>query len=119
MSYIRSLSNPEAMYAYGSGGLVYISANTLTRKNGSHIEMSMPGYIFEGLLRRWKKNLVDTRYRGASLLEIKPREQRIETLLRSGMKPANAYQWRLSYKNWGKKTIVAFQVTWFYVAGRL
>jgi hypothetical protein len=105
MSYIRALSNPEAMYAYGTAlngkGIVCISANTCVDRFGNHVELSMPASVFEGLFRKWKETIVDTTYKGAQLEEI------------------NTYQWRLAYKTWGKHAIVAYQVTWFYIATRI
>ncbi len=101
MSFIRALSNPEAMYAYGSTGGVYISANTLVDRHGNHVELCMPWGDFMGLFRKWVREDYpeEVKFRGASLVEI----------------PKN-YQWRLTHTTWGNKKIVAFKVTWFYVA---
>lgn len=118
MSFIRALSNPEAMYAYGSvyGG-VYISANTLVAKDGNHIELYMPRYDFFGLFRKWVREDYpeEVKFRGASLVEI-PSRRSVKQILAGKGRHDNAYRWKLTHVNWGKKKIVAFKVTWFYVA---
>lgn len=119
MSYIRALSNPEAMYAYGGEGQrVYISANTCVDKEGNHYELSLPHHVFFGLFRKWVREYYpeDVSYYGARLYEIQSRRRDIKALLRKGSSPPNAYQWRLTYPKWGFRNIVAFKVTWVYVA---
>lgn len=117
MSFIRALSNPEAMYAYGSTGGVYISANTLVDRHDNHIELCMPWGDFAGLFRKWVREHYpeEVKFRGASLVEIQSRASVRQTLDGKTI-PPNAYQWRLTHTTWGKKKIVAFKVTWFYVA---
>lgn len=118
MSFIRALSNPEAMYAYGSmyGG-VYISANTLVTKDGKHVELYMPRYDFFGLFRKWVREGYpeEVKFRGASLVEI-PSRRSVKQILAGKGRRENAYRWKLTHVTWGKKKIVAFKVTWFYVA---
>jgi hypothetical protein len=118
MSYIRALSNPEAMYAYGGeGGRAYISANTCVDKDGKHIELSMPSHVFTGLFRKWVREVYpeEVTFKGAKLVEIPSKILDIN-ILRKRVSPPNAYQWRLTYPKWGFRNIVAFKVTWFYVA---
>lgn len=118
MSFIRALSNPEAMYAYGSTGGVYISANTLVDRRGNHIELCMSWRDFFGLFRKWVREDYpeEVKFRGASLVEIPSKATPKQILKSKGHTPPDAYQWRLTHTNWGKKKIVAYKVTWFYVA---
>lgn len=119
MSFIRALSNPEAMYAYGSiEGGVYISSNGLLDRRGNHHELHMPRGDFFGLFRKWVREHYpeEVKFRGASLVEIPSRATTKQILRGKGLVPSNAYQWRLSHVTWGKKSIVAYKVTWFYVA---
>lgn len=117
MSYIRALSNPEAMYVYGSTGGVYISANTLVDRHGNHVELCMPGRDFYGLFRKWVREHYPeaVKFRGATLAEI-PSRTTTKQALAGQIIPPNAYQFRLSHVCWGRKTIVAYKVTWAYVA---
>jgi len=114
MSYIRALSNPEAMYAYASDVGVCISANTLVDRHGNHIELRMPVRDFEGLFRKWEREMFSeyVRFRGASLAEI-PAEK---VSMRTGPIPLDAFRFRLSHTTWGEQSIVAYKVTWCYVA---
>ena len=103
MSYIRALSNPEAMYAYGGEkSRVYISANTLVDPKGNHIELSMPAHLFFALFRKWDREGYPelVRYRHVQLEEV----------------AELSYRWRLSSAAWGNQSILAHKVTWFYVA---
>lgn len=70
MSYIRCLSNPEALYIIG-----------LATNNGRHsgrVEfcdgegLSLPRHAFEGVLKRWYEGEQESaRYRGATITETK------------------------------------------------
>lgn len=117
MSFIRADSNPEAMYVYDSTGGVYISANTLVDRYENPVELCMPERDFYGLFRKWVRAGYPeaVKFRGAALAEI-PSRATLQHMLAGKIFPPNAGQWRLSHTRWGRKTIVAYKVTWAYVA---
>jgi hypothetical protein len=94
MSYIRSTSNPEGLYIWGErDGRVCIS---IERKL-----LSIPRHVFRGLLKRWRNADLDavTQYRGAS------------------MRITKDCKFEFRYDGWKKGTkIVAYEVTWAYIA---
>lgn len=111
MSYIRALSNPESMYAYRDHvGMVHISTDANIEPNGTHRTLSLPRNVFEGVLRKWDRTFyTNATFKGASLTEVHPAE------LLADHAP-DAFKWRLTYETWKGYSIVAYQVTWCYVA---
>lgn len=78
MSYIRNTSNPEKLYIYNSDDIVYFC-------KGSIDVGTMPLSIWEGLLKKYKKERKDITFKNASIKEI--------------FKNRN-YKQRISFDNW-------------------
>lgn len=95
MSYIRCLSNPEALYIWGDGdGKVSISV-------AAEPILRMPTLTFHGLLRKFQENDIDAdevvTFKGATFT-LEP-----------------TFRWALTYKDWGKKKIVLWETTVWYL----
>lgn len=90
MSYIRSTSNPEALYIWGDG-------KEVTIMKGFDIVGTIPVTVFNGLIRKYHKHFEDCTYEGAEVKEVK-----------SGKN----FKIRLSYKGW---KCFMWDVTWSYI----
>ena len=96
MSYIRSTSNPEGLYIFGS------HSGQIELVVGENLMPSMPRHVFEGVLRRWFINEDDAAYRGA--------------MMRWRLDPNIGEQVALSYNRWENHQVVeAYPVTWMYI----
>lgn len=98
MSYIRSPHNPEALYIYSDGEIVFIE------KGPEHIG-TIPKNIFNGLIKKYINNYYeDSKYKGASIMELMtkiPDTCKFE------------FKMQLSYDNW---SVDMWGVTWDYIA---
>ena len=96
MSYIRSTSNPEALYIVGTGKNVEIY------RGGRYAHLlphTIPTRTLKMLLRKWNVgNHDDETYGGARVREIKVK---------------NGWKIELSYEDW---KIRMWPVTWYYIA---
>lgn len=99
MSYIRGMSNPEALYIFGSGrGRVEICVAGKI--------VTIPRHVFHGILRRWHENKGENvTYRGAAMTEI---------IVHSPPKPTR-FRFALTYSDW---SILAYEVTWEYLCAQ-
>ena len=90
MSYIRCFSNPEGFY-------IWCDVNNSINIAFDNISLTIPRYIFHGVMKRWIDTREDSKYRGAKILFSRD------------------FKWELHYKNWNSP-ILMYEVTLFYIA---
>lgn len=96
MSYIRSTSNPEGLYAWATEDTVYLKENHLT-------ENEIPRQIFETAIKKHLKNgEEDVIYKSFSIGETWEKDK-------FGV---NLPKVIISYKDW---SYTMWYVTWFYI----
>lgn len=90
MSYIRSTSNPEALYIWGDN-------KEITVVKGPTIVGYMPISVFNGLIKKYHKHFDDCSYKGAEVKDVKVGKN---------------FKIRLSYGDW---SVNMWDVTWSYI----
>lgn len=120
MSYIRALSNPEALYIYG-GFKGQVEFCGLPGENGGphrpFESLQMPKHVFEHVMLRFLETHEAVRYRGASLYWLVQECLGLPPLdfTKPQVTHPDLYKWRLVYPKWGDKGVNAWQVTWCYI----
>ncbi len=121
MSYIRSGSNPEALYVFKTfGGQVEFCG--LPGENGEPHRMDeslyIPVHIFEGVMLRFLETREPVRCRGATLFWLGQAQLGLPELdfTKPTIHHPDLYKWRLMYpEKWGPDGVNAWQVTWCYI----
>lgn len=127
MSYIRALSNPEALYIIGtSGGEVeFLGVPDWGGARRPDLSLFMPAKIFEKLLLRFlHEREQETSHEGAALLWLTrerlghpPLDLHDPASWDVGKDDPDLYKWRLTYpERWGAEGVNAWEVTWCYIA---
>ncbi len=129
MSYIRALSNPEALYIIGTSGgeAEFLGVPDWGGARRPDLSLFMPARIFEKLLLRFLHEREEVSYEGAALLWL-TRERLGHPVLDlkkfvedpsadTGKDDPDLYKWRLTYpERWGAEGVNAWEVTWCYIA---
>lgn len=109
MSYIRSGSNPEKLYIYGTTDTVYIS-------EGGKPEWSIPLNVFNGLIRKYHRKFHDCpcEYKGAQIEEIWVHENgnELKTEEIDSNLGKSECKTKLSYNG---NYVIMWDVTWEYI----
>lgn len=130
MSYIRSTSNPEELYIYSSGKYVHITHNvnkpfSSGKKSPQEDDMTIPTYIFENALRKYKRRyrVLPISYRDLKIEEVhlyKDNGKKVPVNLTvkkyfeaSEKRGGTLFQIKISYKN---KFVCMYKTTWDYIA---